>query len=299
MKPNGVNHPKVQMLADALHINHSWALGIKEHLQHFAARSTPTGDVGKWGDTTIATECKWPPRDAKRLIRALLDTRIIERIPKAHYYLHDWHEHCEQSVHMFLARHGLCFANGELPNMSKLSQDERSEILCAQSALAKAHKKRTHTRESAQDADSVRTSLTRTRTRTVTRIPTPTQRERVNPPLPPNGPGNGNGVEIKTETTDPEYVAELVDEIRKTVKDPKAAIRWWTAVVTTLSTHPAGIQHLDESLTYIRDCADPAKRKAKDLGILTKPAAYLTKRVTQWAKAHQLRIPNTRKVKPK
>ena len=148
MKRTGTNHPKFGMLADSLGIRLYGAVGIMEMLWHFTAQHAPQGDIGKWPDVRIARFVDWPIEDSERLMRALVDCKLLDECATCRFVVHDWHEHCDDAVHMMLARSTLRFASGAIPSLSRFTKDERQKILTAFDE--QAHKKRFKTHKSTQ-----------------------------------------------------------------------------------------------------------------------------------------------------
>ncbi len=101
-----------------------------ESLWHWTAKYAQCGDIGKYEDADIAEACFWEGApDA--LLSALVHSTWIdtsETCENCRLFVHDWHEHADDSVHLFLARHGLTFANGVSPSTSRLSKTERESI---------------------------------------------------------------------------------------------------------------------------------------------------------------------------
>jgi hypothetical protein len=127
MKRGTPNHPKVGELAKALGITKANAVGLLEMLWHVTAQYAPAGDIGKFSDAAIATQVD-PEHAHETLIDTLCTTQWIDRIESCRLYVHDWHEHCEDSVHMALARKTLYFANGARPSMSRMKIKERKPL---------------------------------------------------------------------------------------------------------------------------------------------------------------------------
>src|SRR5579863_8687 len=148
VKRTGTNHPKFGMLADSLGIRLYGAVGIMEMLWHFTAQHAPQGDIGKWPDVRIARFVDWPIEDSERLMRALVDCKLLDECATCRFVVHDWHEHCDDAVHMMLARSTLRFASGAIPSLSRFTKDERQKILTAFDE--QAHKKRFKTHKSTQ-----------------------------------------------------------------------------------------------------------------------------------------------------
>jgi hypothetical protein len=128
MKRGTPRHPKTKALARALKISDSHAAGILAFLWDFASDFCPDGGIGRLSDEEIAEACGWPEKKAKALIEALAEKRWIEAHPECRYYIHDWHEHCEDTVQRKLARALRLFANGTVPKLSSLNKAERPLI---------------------------------------------------------------------------------------------------------------------------------------------------------------------------
>lgn len=127
MKRGTPNHPKVAALAAELQIPHYAAVGILEMLWQFAAIYAKSGAIGKHDDDAIAKCIKWD-RSPSELIRALCARHWLDEHPKYRLLIHDWAEHCPDSVHVYLHRNGLRFADGTAPNAARLSRRERLRI---------------------------------------------------------------------------------------------------------------------------------------------------------------------------
>lgn len=87
------------------------AYGLAECLWHFTARHAIEGNVGKWTDDEIAGQIGWDVADAGRLIEALVACRLLDRHSKHRLVVHDWHEHCDESVTKTVRNRKLTFAS--------------------------------------------------------------------------------------------------------------------------------------------------------------------------------------------
>jgi hypothetical protein len=145
MKRSGFDHPKVGRLCKLLGVERFAAVGIVESLWHFTAKHAPAGDVGKWSDAEIAESMGWS-RDAGELVKAMVDARLLDELEGARLAVHDWPEHCEDSIHCILARKTEFFADGTKPKLSRLHKSERPEIIAAY-ALLESSKTRARTRK--------------------------------------------------------------------------------------------------------------------------------------------------------
>jgi len=90
-------------LAELLKIELAHAVGIMEMIWHSAGQETPQGDIGSALDSDIAYWCAWRKKP-EVLVAALLDAGWIESHPEYRLLIHDWPDHCEQTVRKWLAR---------------------------------------------------------------------------------------------------------------------------------------------------------------------------------------------------
>ena len=123
------------------------AVGILEMLWQVTAREAPRGDIGKLSDEDIALGLDYRG-DEGALIGCLVDCGWIDRVPEFRLVIHDWQDHCDDSVHMKLARAQQYFVGGEIPKIARLGGSERKQAQefynrahgngdpCAHSALA-------------------------------------------------------------------------------------------------------------------------------------------------------------------
>jgi hypothetical protein len=138
MKRGTPRHPKTKALARALKIPVPHAAGLLACLWDYVSDFYPDGGIGRLADEEIADACGWPEKRASELIVAMTDqrSRWLDPNTSTRLYVHDWAEHCEDTVHRKLARSGQYFANGEKPKLTRLTDQERAraEKLYAQSA---------------------------------------------------------------------------------------------------------------------------------------------------------------------
>lgn len=102
------------------------ARGLLDTLWNFVANNCPHGDIGRFNDEEIAIGIDWRG-DPSALIETLIAVRWLDKSDTI--LVHDWAEHCEHTVHLALARKIEVFACGRIPSMSRLTKDERSEIV--------------------------------------------------------------------------------------------------------------------------------------------------------------------------
>ncbi len=121
MKRTGIDHPKTRRLAKLLGVPLFSAVGVLECLWHFTARHAIRGDIGRWSDAEIADRVDWSAEDVERLIAALVDAGWLDRADVHRLIVHDWHDHCDESVRKTIKKHGWQFVsrrnNSEAPSV--------------------------------------------------------------------------------------------------------------------------------------------------------------------------------------
>lgn len=134
MKYGTLDHPKMVMLASLLGISKNHAAGIVEHLFHWVGRYAPQGDIGKHPDEMIQNEIAPELPKKKSLVKALVESKWLDEkdwTPKnpdrpagwPRLWVHDWSDHCEERVRLYLARAGEKFANGDDARKTRQSSD--------------------------------------------------------------------------------------------------------------------------------------------------------------------------------
>ena len=128
MKKEAFRHPKFKRLARTLKINLVWAEGLASRLWHITATLTPNGNIGKLSNEDIADELEFDVERADELVAALVDVRLIDESQTFRLVVHDWPDHCEESVHLKLARKTEHFADGTRPKYRRLTRTEKDYI---------------------------------------------------------------------------------------------------------------------------------------------------------------------------
>lgn len=133
MKRETLNHTKMARLCRRLNIDQWQAVGLLEMLWMMGAQQAPRGDIGRFSDEEIAIGVGYRGNETE-MVDALVASGWIDRFPDSKYpwltsamrlVLHDWHEHCDDPVHMKLARGRQVFANGAKPRVSRLPKADR------------------------------------------------------------------------------------------------------------------------------------------------------------------------------
>jgi hypothetical protein len=100
------------------------AVGLLESLWHLCARETPRGDIGKLSDDDIGIGIDYRG-EAADMLAALVDCRWLDAHPQHRLLIHDWPDHCDDSVNMKLARAKQFFADGRPPKLTRLGAAEK------------------------------------------------------------------------------------------------------------------------------------------------------------------------------
>ena len=127
MKSGTDSKTKFKLLQRRLRLALWQCRGLLDTLWDSTRTNAPDGNLGRFTPEEIAIAIDWQD-DPDALIDALVGTKWLDR--KGDMLLvHDWPEHCEDSVHKYLARRGLYFADGTMPNLSRLDAKEREKAL--------------------------------------------------------------------------------------------------------------------------------------------------------------------------
>lgn len=126
MKRGTPTHPKTLSLADRMSIMPCFAVGILEGLWHMTGQFAVAGDIGRYDNAAIARGIGYMG-DSNALIAALVASRFLDESPTHRLVVHDWHDHCEDSIHQRLARSRQFFASGDVPNYRRLVKSEQEE----------------------------------------------------------------------------------------------------------------------------------------------------------------------------
>ena len=133
MKRGTPGHFKMDALCELLNVPRAHAVGIMEMLWQYTADKTPQGDIGKASDRAIANAVGWD-RDPSELIESLISVRWLDRSEEHRLVVHDWSEHCEDSVRKWLRYRKLPFIQ-EVRDSAKVCENLRE---CAPSREAEA-----------------------------------------------------------------------------------------------------------------------------------------------------------------
>jgi hypothetical protein len=143
LKRGIAEHPKTKRLARLLAIPMPYAVGLVEMLcNQWAPKAALCGDIGKWEDVDIAEGIGWPG-DPTALIAGFVAAGQVDRCATHRLVIHDWHEHCDESVKKTLKKKGLAFANnGSVPERSGTVLDSSGTILDESSTVPSVNAER-------------------------------------------------------------------------------------------------------------------------------------------------------------
>lgn len=114
MKRGTIDHPKTHHLAHLLNVPHLYAVGFLEAFFHWACKYAADGELTKFHPIVIS-RALGHAGDGEDLLDALESAGWIDRLEDDRLLIHDWAEHCEESVHKALQRSGARFADGSAP----------------------------------------------------------------------------------------------------------------------------------------------------------------------------------------
>ncbi len=287
MKRGAMNHPKLLLLARRLALPLPHAVGILECLWHFTDLYTPDGRIGKYTPGIIAERIGFTG-DPAELFSALLECRWLDPDPGG-VIVHDWHEHCDDAVHMRLARAGKRFANGLTPKLTRLGPVERQRAL----------------ERFAETPPEIRAHAVRNNDTPTASLPEPPNTSAPEnqdfPSPPPPAEDCAHTVRGGAPRTLPPQLCvpaatltlgELAAFMPALTGEHPRQAQWWARLFECM--RDAGGTHIvHEGIQFIVDCADPARRALKNLAPLADPAKYLTEKCRSYLLHHGKKLPST------
>lgn len=292
MKAGTDRKAKFRQLQRDLKLPRYAVVGLLQSLWDFAAVNTPEGDVGRFSDEDIALDIEYEG-SPDELIDTLVNRRWLDRSDDHRLVIHDWPDHCEDGIHLRLAREGRTFANGQIPKLTRLSKEERGAIerhykgLSAEpeneEALPSAEK-RTEALESALGSAQKHTTMP-CRAVPGQAVPLPSRAVAVPcPDVPVRGAASVAAILSAGDGSGGGGRKFKAEDFHRISGDPPEALGDWRELAKTMKEH-GGINVLIGAAKYAEDCADPAIRKAKDLGPLKKPGGYMFKQCAEYLRA--------------
>lgn len=143
MKDGTDSKLKFRQLQKLLGLSLWQARGLLDTLWDFVRKNCPRGDIGRFTDQEIAMGLDWTG-DAETLVRVLVETRWLDENAQerpetfsgvtgafCRLVVHDWPEHCEDSVHKTLIKTLEIFADGTFPSLARIEKNKRPQIVSA------------------------------------------------------------------------------------------------------------------------------------------------------------------------
>lgn len=270
---------KFKQLKRALDIPKYACKGLLQEMWDFASLNTPRGDIGRYSNSDLACEFDWSG-DPDELIGALVKFGWIDEHPEHRIVVHAWAEHCEDSIHMRLARAGMVFADGTIPNQGRLSKKDRKDIPQEPQTHQKVEKHDMRT-ESAQEAHSERTTVPY-RTDPNRAVPIPLVRATADTDAcASERNGTARLGEIVGVTTDigTNRTEQFIARILRQTREPPDFATYWRSVGAALKAVGA-IDCLVVGITHIETTSG-----------LTNPGAWLTSHCSAELKKHNKPMP--------
>lgn len=279
------------------------ALGLLQSLWMKVDINCPRGDIGRFSNEDIALLLDWRG-DPDLLVNTLVNRRWLDENTEHRLIIHDWPVHCEDTTHRKLARAHEYFADGTRPKTNRMGKEQaeidafydrnRPEASSVRTACAR----RSHEDSNKRTACAPTVTVTDTDTLAVTDTDTDTDTDtrRI-------GTGGTAVSDLGSGTDARKYRQALWKRTRLAVircpgdppdgRDPPEREAWWRDVSKAV-VDAGGIQELEAAVKYIEDCGNSAIRRAKDLGELAKPAAYLTMKCRNFLQSKGERLPSTK-----
>jgi len=123
MKSGTENKLKFKQLKSRLALREFECGGLLDALWRFTKTNAPDGNVGRFTAEEIAVWIDWGG-DPEQLLSELIKCKWIDRVGDT-LFVHDWWDHCEDTVHRQLAKAQQYFADGKMPKLHKLEQKDR------------------------------------------------------------------------------------------------------------------------------------------------------------------------------
>lgn len=129
VKVEAIGCKKMFRLARTLQIPQAHAVGLMEMFWAGVAKDATDGSLRDIDAIEVSIWCGWDG-DPQALLCALASARWIDRCERHRWLVHDWAQHCQDSVHRRLIRERRWFADGTVPKFRQqdFHSDERQEI---------------------------------------------------------------------------------------------------------------------------------------------------------------------------
>jgi len=118
-------HSKTLHLARLIKMPPYAALGLLEAIWHRVAKFNPTGAL----TAQDIEDCAYLLRFEGELGAVLVESRWLDVLNDGRFYVHDWHDHADDTTRKYLAANGLNFANGAPPFFKRREKNNSRETL--------------------------------------------------------------------------------------------------------------------------------------------------------------------------
>lgn len=129
-KRDTLDHPKTHALAVLIDTSDWAALGLLSAFWAWAHKFAKHGALTEESFRAAAYSIRYEP-GGEHLRDVLCEAGWVDRRRGKGYLIHDWPDHCEDMVHIKLARAIEVFACGALPRINRLNREEQERIKAA------------------------------------------------------------------------------------------------------------------------------------------------------------------------
>ena len=126
MKQGTESKLKFKKLQRRLGLNRWQCTGLLESLWHVTIENAWLGDIGKLSNEDIAAAIEWE-EDAGELIKALVETRWLDKSDKCRLFVHNWSIHCPAFLRGNAAKHGHVLADIANASRNEPRNERQSE----------------------------------------------------------------------------------------------------------------------------------------------------------------------------
>lgn len=269
-KQNTINLPKFRLLCSDLHIPRARVLG---HLEMLWQTCHITGPIFR-DDEEVEAAAEWDGGIGE-FAKTLVKRRWLDVTEDGHLQIHDYQDH-----------------------MPKWVRDRDRLRIMRDKKLQKATDCDGQRQESSKSDECVATEADSLKPK-----PKPKERDKEADPdkggtggdKPPSrvGPNRLSAI-LQPQVSREEYVKEAIRRIMRVSHEPGTYADWWRTVIGRM-VDTDGLGTLEESISYAEDCANPGKRKTKDLGELKSPGGYIASKCKAWLARTGRTLPATPK----
>lgn len=275
MKRNTPQHPKTVALANALGIEQHAAVGLLECLWHWSATYAQDGLLRATYHDAMARAMFWSG-ETDRLLEGLVEAGWVDILEGGDHVLHDWPNHCEDSVHRSLYRKAEYFYNHVKPSSSRLTPEQKStaDRLYAGVVSTKSVLSTPLVRPAEAEAKALAEAL-----------PKPEPLPKAQPRPKPKRPSTDAGVydalarlQNRVGELSPEKM--LTKTLSATGEGNPAWVAWWGKAVDVLD--PDGLIELNDIIHTAK--MPEAERKAKGVGVIHSPDRWIVKKILEYSR---------------